>query len=299
METKKRRWPVIILIIFILVVAALYIYLYLFPQITDSLKETYTVSYDKFENTEKLHCIIVRDEQVVYAEHSGAISRYSKETEKTRKNFTVADIYAGNAKYSMGCPSTGFVSYYIDGRENYFTPDKLASLDIEEYKDLELTPENKNANDVVIGEPVYKLITSNTWYILLIVPETQLEQYALNSKVSVIMPDETAVSATVTRFLGDGETRAVVCATKLFYPDFAKLRSLDLDVISKSVEGLRLPLSAVVTQDEKTGVMVLGVDDEYSFREIEIIADDGEFALVSQGQNLRLYDEILRNAKSD
>lgn len=298
METKKRRWPIIIFIIFILAVAALYICLYLLPQISEAMKPTFTVSYDKVELTDDVHCIVVRDEQIIHADRSGAISYYSAETEKTRKNFTVADIYAGGTKYSMNCPSTGFVSYYIDGRENYFTPDKLGELDINDYKDLVLTPDNTVRNEAEIGEPVYKLITSNTWYFLLIVPESRIDQYSLNSKVVVKMPDGTQIATTAIRFLGDGETRAVVCSTKIFYDDFAKLRTLDLTVITKSFEGLCVPKTAVATVDEKQGVYVLGVDDEYNFKEIEILTEYDDYYLAAEGGSLRLYDDILRNAES-
>lgn len=298
MNSKKRRLPIIIFIVFILAVAALYVYLYLLPQISESLKPTATVIYEKVELTDDVHCIVVRDEQLVHAERSGNISYYSSETEKTRKGFTVADIYSSGNKYSVNCPSTGFVSYYLDGRENYFVPSKLGELDVNDYKDLVLTPENSVKNEIQIGDPVYKLITSNTWYFLLIVPEADLPQYSLNSKVVMRMPDGKEISATVSRFLGDGETRAVVCSTKVFYEDFAKLRTLDITVVTKSVEGLSFPKTALATVDEKTGIYVLGVDDEYSFKEVEILTEYEENYIAAEGQNVRLYDEILRDAKS-
>ena len=298
METKKRRWPIVIFIIFILAVAALYICLYLLPQISESLKPTAVVQYDKVEITDDVHCIVVRDEQLVCAERSGNISYYSNETEKTRKGYTVADVYTGGNKYSLNCPSTGFVSYYTDGYEDYFVPSKLGELNIDDYKDLVLEPENSVKNEVQKGDPVYKLITSNTWYFLMIVSESELSQYSINSKVSIKLSDETKIDATVTRFLGEGESRAVLCSTKSFYQDFAKLRTLDVTVITKSYEGLSFPKTAVTVVDGKTGVYVLGLDDEYSFKEIEILTEYGEHYLAAEGQSLRLYDEILRNAES-
>lgn len=298
METKKRRWPVIILIIFILAVAALYICLYLLPQISESLKPTATVQYDKVELTDDVHCIVVRDEQLVYAQRSGNVSYYSNETEKTRKGYTVADIYSGGNKYTVSCPSTGFVSYYLDGMENYFVPSKLGEINIDEIKDLILEPTNNTKNTVETGDPIFKLITSNTWYFMLLVPDSDLAQYSLNSKVIIKMPDGEQISATVNRFLGDGDTKAVVCSTKIFYSNFAKLRTMDLTVITKSFEGLSFPKTALATEGEKQGVYVLGIDDEYSFKEVEVISEYGENILAAEGQNLKLYDEILRDAKS-
>ena len=141
METKKRRWPTVVLIIFILVVAALYVYLYLMPEISGSLTPTYIVQYASVQKTDDAHCIVVRDESVVKAGHTGSISYYSKETEKTRKGFTVADIYSGNNKYSLNCESTGFISYYLDSYEDFFNPSNLGSLDLEQYCDFDVALE--------------------------------------------------------------------------------------------------------------------------------------------------------------
>lgn len=297
METKKRRWPTVVLIIFILVVAALYVYLYLMPEISGSLTPTYIVQYASVQKTDDAHCIVVRDESVVKAGHTGSISYYSKETEKTRKGFTVADIYSGNNKYSLNCESTGFISYYLDSYEDFFNPSNLGSLDLEQYWEFDVVPENTVRNETTIEEPVFKLIKSNTWYFLIFVPEEEMSNYTLNSSVSVILEDGTKIPATVSRFLGDGEKRAIVASTKRFYENFAKLRAINVTVITSETSGLIVPQTAISTNEEgKTGVFVLGIDDEYTFKEVEIISRDEENVLVSEGQSLKLYDEIKRNA---
>lgn len=297
METKKRRWPAVVLLIFILVVAALYVYLYLMPEISGSLTPTYIVQYASIQKTDDAHCIVVRDEEVVKANHTGSVSYYAKETEKTRKGVTVADIYSGSNKYSLNCESTGFISYYIDSYEDFFNPSNLGSLDLEQYWEFDVVPENTVRNEITIEEPVYKLIKSNTWYFLVFVPQDEMGNYALNSTINIILDDGTTIPASVSRFLGDGDKRAIVASTKRFYENFAKLRAIDVTIVTKEVSGLLVPSTAVAENEEgKTGVYVLGIDDEYAFKEVEIIGNDNENILVADGQNLKLYDEIKRTA---
>jgi len=298
MDGKGKRVGVIILIIFIVLVAGLYVYLYLIPSITGSLTPTYIVQDGVVSITDDPKCFIVRDEEVYYAEKSGSITYYSKETEKTRKGFVVADIYNGN-KYSMQCPSTGFVSYYLDDYENYFTPDNIGKLDIEEYVNLEIVPYNSFRNDVVIGEAIYKLIKSNTWYMLLVVPNEELSKYAINNQITIWLNEENKVNATIDRFLGNGETRIVVCSTKTFYEDFAKIRTINVNVVTKETSGLFVPTTAIAVEGEDKGVYVLGVDGEYVFKKIDVLVEDEDLTLISKGGNVKLYDEILRNASND
>ena len=297
-EKNKKKWPYVVIAVFVLILVLLYAYLYLLPNITDTLTPTYIVERDSHLVTDDPKCIIVRDEEVFYAEKTGSLTYYSKETEKTRKGFVVADIYAGN-KYSYSCPTTGFVSYYIDGYEDYFTPDTIGSLDVNEYANLDAVPENTVRNEAQIGQPVYKLIKSNTWYMLLLVSEENLSKYTINANITVQLNETDSVTAKVIRFLGDGETRVVVASTKLYYENFAKLRTLNVHVVTKQTEGLAIPTSAICTQDGKQGILVLGVDEDYVFKEIDILVSDGDKTLISSDGKIKLYDEILRNGQDD
>lgn len=292
-EKTKKKWPYVVLIVFLSILVLLYAYLYLFPSITESLTPTYIVTKGIDTLSDDAKCIVVRDEEVIYAQKSGTLTYYSKETEKTRKGFVVADVYAGN-KQSYACPSTGFVSYYIDGYEDYFTPDTLGSLNIDDYKDLEIVPKSSVRNETLIGEPIYKLIKSNTWYLLLIVPEENLSKYTINDSITISLNETDDVSAKVIRFLGDGPTRAVVASTKLYNENFAKLRTLDVHVVTKKTEGLMIPTTSIATVDEKIGVYVLGVDDDYVFKEINVLVEGDEYTLISDNENIKQYDEILR-----
>jgi len=298
-KIKSKKWIYIVCAIFVIVVAALYVLLYLFPSITGSLTPTYIVDYGTVSTTDEAKCFVVRDEEVFYAKKSGSLTYYSKETEKTRKGFVALDIYSGSNKTSYSCPSTGFVSYYIDGYEDYFVPDDVGSLQIDDYKDLEIVPKNTVRNEAQINEPVYKLIKSNTWYLLLIVPEEELSLYSMNDKISINLNDTDVITANVVRFLGDGETRVVVASTKMYYENFAKIRSFNATVTTKETSGLFVPTTAINTVNDKQGVYVLGVDEDYVFKEIEVLIDGDEYTLISDSGNIKLYDEILRNAKND
>jgi len=297
MESKKRRWPLIILIIFIIVIAALYVYLYLVPQLTGSIAETYIVDKGVITQVSPVNAIVVREEEAVKAPVSGNISYYSGETEKTRQGFVVADIYSNGEKHSLSCQKTGIVSYYIDGYENMFSPSSLGAINIEEYIDFDVSPVDEGKSSVTAGDTAYKLITSNTWYFLLIVPKENKPSYPISGNLKICLEDGTIISAVVMRYIGLGDTIGVVAYTKDYYSEFSKLRSIKADVISKETEGYMIPSTAIGEENEKSGIFVLGLDGEYYFREIEILGVDGDNTLISSDGNIKLYDEILRDFK--
>jgi hypothetical protein len=41
----------------------------------------------------------------------------------------------------------------------------------------------------------------------------------------------------------------------------------------------------------------LGVDNEYTFKEIEVLVPEEEYTLISGEGKIKLYDEILRDAE--
>jgi len=310
-QSNKKSIMVTITLIYLAVVAALYIYAYVIPDITGALTKTYIVQSDTF--TTKMHasCVVVRDEIVYNAEYNGSTNYYVEESEKTRINTRVVDIYSSDqSKHSLYCKKTGFVSYYSDGYEGLLTPATIIDMEPSSYLSIGESTESKKTSSVVKGDFLYKLVDGSAWYLMIPVEEGNLSKFRAGSKLNIALADGTSFSASVYKILGESSF-AVMAKVTSYYPDFAKYRVLDVDIITKETYGLVVPKTAVVNNDAgKAGVYVLGTDGEYHFTRILILEEDGDNILIQESEftetledgttkgilSVDLYDEIKRDA---
>ena len=298
-EKKKSRLPLIAIIIFVLVLAALYAYLYILPGIKDSRTERSVVYYTRIQDQKESMCVVLRKEQVVNSGGAGSVSYFAEEGVKARKRTKIADVYTGGERRSLTAPATGFLSFYLDGYEEMLDPDLFAELDITEIAGTKFAdPEGNRPSDVDGDVPVFKIVSSDVWYVLIIEPLTSASEYSLGSSLSIVFPDGTAVPAVVDSFRDDGSYRAFLASVSRYYEKSPQIRSFTGKVISSVYEGLMVQTDSIATNGENIGVYVLGLDGEYSFRSIEIIKETPDGILIQDGGNVKQYDEVLNDARN-
>lgn len=298
-ERKKRNIYAVLTALFVIAVAGLYSYLYLIPDITGALTPTVTVEYGNLQTSETARCTVVREETVVYASESGTVSYYSNETEKTRKGTKVLDVYpVGSTGTAYTAPTTGFVSYYVDGWEESFKPDSMATLKPEELMETDIVPEDIRKNDAEQGDALFKIVTNDTWYMVLTVPKEAKDAYGLNSNVTVMFGDA-GVRARVSETYDRGDYAMVILKTSRYYEHFAQIRQTDVKVITSDYSGLLLPDSAIAEEEGEYGAYVLGIDGNYSFVPVEILTRSGDKVLVSADGKLKIYDTVRRDITKD
>lgn len=306
---KNRKILITVIIIFLVLIAVLYAVLYLIPDITGSLTQTYVVNYGKMETSYRGRCVVVRDETCYRSDYTGTISRYIDESEKTRIGTRIADIYSGGDKHAYYCKKTGFVSYYYDGLEETLTPETVLEMDPSEYMNTEAVSESISEDSVEEDDFVYKLVDGGAWYVMLPVTADQLETFSMGNNLNLVLEDGTVLKASAQKVVGT-DTMAVMARVLSYYPDFAKVRTLDVKIVTRETEGLELPKTAIEYNEEgNPGVYVLGTDGEYHFTRIQILDEQNNSVLVTEEQfpvtledgsekiisTVYLYDEILKN----
>ncbi len=304
--STKKKLAVFAVILFFLAVAALYAYLYLIPNITGALTPTAIVSYGRMQITDEEDCLVVRSEEAVYAEEDGTIHYYSEENERTRKASKILDLYpeGGSAK-SYTAPYTAFISYYIDGLESEYTPETIGQLDPETALKVNTNPSNTKRETAKKGEALYKLISNNVWYTVLFVEKDKSNLYKLNQSVTLYFGDDD-VKGYVSEVYNRRDYDLIVIKINYYYENFARLRSAHIKLLTQDYDGLIVPNSAVAYQEvpsdgdappsEKPGVYVLGINGDYTFRTVDIITSTENETLIKTDGNVKIYDEILRNA---
>jgi hypothetical protein len=144
--------------------------------------------------------------------------------------------------------TSGIVVYSVDGYENLSDTD-ITSDDFDKDK---YTKQNlKSESLVVAGNPVYKLVTSEDWYILIPLTKEQIEQFDLNSKSSVTIKfkkDNITTSAGFQLVTNDDNIYGKLSLDR-YMIRYASERLLDIELVFASKTGLKIPVSAVTESD--------------------------------------------------
>ncbi len=319
----KRTAGIVAGIVFVALCAALYVYIYVVPSVTGALTPTAIAQYGQMQTSNPARCIVFRSERVIYAEQSGNTGYYVEEGAKTRLGVKVADVYpaAGSgAGYFM--ETTGIVSYWYDGLEETFVPDTPETITLDSFpsrdEEAEAPPQPRSVRTSTKeeGDPLYKIVTGDTWYMALCIESQYMDRYAMGATVEVCFEDKT-VDAVIRRMTQYEGYWVVIVSTNRYYQEFARLRYCDVTIVTEDSAGLIIPTTARAMQEQEDGTMLEGVyvkniRGDYIFRRIQVLAEDEEtgetliqedgfYELNEEGESVLVgsvgvYDEVLRDA---
>lgn len=309
-HAHRRR--IAVLVVFLALCAGLYIWIYVIPGISGALTRTAIVSHGHLRVTDETEGYVIRNERVISAGQSGGISYYTEEGIKTRKGAKVLDVYptqGSAAGYYAG--HTGVISYYIDGYEEYFTPETMDQLEPGELADLVIEPENTHRAQTIAGEPLYKIVLDDMWYVAVPVPEERAGKYAAGAAVALEFGDRT-VPAVAMDVIKKQEGWLVLIRTDRYYEPFASIRKVALTVVTEDYEGLIVPNTSIAMEEGVPGVYVRDLTGAFHFTRIKVITTDGKDSLIHSGtfseadesgeqkrvNTVEIYDEILRHSET-
>lgn len=144
----------------------------------------------------------------------------------------------------------GIVSYSVDGMEATLTPDVITSLTQEQVKQKPDRVGNISAT-AVANDPLFKIVTSNDWYIAAYIPDSYTEGWAeddtkvlyLQNGVEGSRPVETTLTV-----LQHGEKEAyVVFKTDDYMLDYIDFRNISFE-LDKPKTGYKIPTTAICQQ---------------------------------------------------
>ncbi len=214
----------------------------------------------------------------------------------------------------------GIISYYMDGAEDKFAPDKIDQItekDIKEkYKSISTT-----ANQIIeANAPAYRIIKDNTWKVVCFMPESWAENFKPGQKHEFTLIDDNSVEFTlkVEENTPQEKNHKVVFTSNEQLDAFANARTISFKSLQYMYEGLKIPNSAVternliklpseyiVASEDGKGVMKSsGVAGESVFLKLDVqYADENGYTHILQkiGQNegLKLGDTISHPSNAD
>ena len=197
-------------------------------------------------------------------------------------NIMNSNVYAGNESICQS-QSDGIILYSTDNYEGK-TIDTVTAEDFDQnsYHETDL----KTSDSVQSGDDVYTIITDERWSLLIPLSDKQAEKLKDRSTIRVkFLKDDMTQNGDFSIITIDGGKYGQIDFNKGLIR-YASDRFLDIELVTNTVVGLKIPLSSIVTKDfyvvpsrmattqnNETGFMLAsGNKDSGTFKSVSIYA---------------------------
>lgn len=141
---------------------------------------------------------------------------------------------------------SGIISYTMDGKET-LKASAVTKADFENMK--EERTQLRSSEAVKSGSPVYKMINSEDWQIIIALTDTQYDKLKEKERVTVIFKkDEVKTVAGLTFLESEGDHFAVLFFNK-YVIRYMNDRYLDIELLLNSAQGLKIPVTAILEKE--------------------------------------------------
>lgn len=225
--------------------------------------------------------------------------------------------YGDNGNFHVNyADQSGIVAFYTDGYEGR-AREAITAADFEAEKEYQKNYVN-NASMVEAGSPVYKLIPSESWSILLPLTEEQYQKLAEQEYVNItIRRDGINTTAAVSVYQNGGAYFAELTLQR-YMVRYIGQRFLDVTLSLNQVQGLKIPKSAVVERqfykvpleyftaggDTSSNGLVKESFSEngetaHTFYATDLYYQDDDYGYISANGELRAGDRVKLTDSSD
>ncbi len=217
----------------------------------------------------------------------------------------------GNAIQStvvnMNSPESGIITYYIDGYES-LTPEALTEdlFDRAKYQKTIL----KSGEIVEIGNPVYKMISSENWTICCKISIDQANTLLDENRLLFTINNSEIQVASNYDLIRSGDYYILTLPLDRYMIDYVEDRFVSVEIILNSFEGLKVPNTAILSKEVyviPSEYMIAGGDSMYSKKlyiqsrneEGELTAQQIDADIVRIDEENKLYYVGMGNIPTD
>lgn len=188
-----------------------------------------------------------------------------------------------NVVSNLYLPESGTIEYSYDGYEGW-TTDQITSTFIQNYKSS-YNYFDINMQSISSGTPLYRLITSRVWYLVVYVSEKDAEYFSGEDTVSFIYNSTDELSGTVDSLTqtGTDEYKVVIRMNK-HVEDHVNDRVVQLVFTKNSHSGIKIsdaclvqrnyyviPRDYLVSSQDEQGVLAV-TDSGVSFQKLDVVS---------------------------
>lgn len=235
---------------------------------------------------------------------------YLNQLIEERKNYE-SKLNSG-AEY-VKAPTSGIVSYKVDGLEEVLTPNNFSTLSKEYLENLDL----KTGKIVATNDECGKIINNFSCYIATITSSEEAKKAEIDQNVKVRLSNNTEINAKITNIIkeDDGDIIIILELNKQI-EDLINYRKISFDLIWWSASGLKVPNQAIVESEGKNYVVrnragynskilvkVTRKGEKYSIVEPYSTEELKELGFnnteIMSYKKISLYDEVILNPNLD
>ncbi len=226
---------------------------------------------------------------------------------KTEKNALIASL--GGETETVRADVSGFFYSALDGYETVFDSDLIDSLTVQRFEQMIKAEPDIDEGSTPSGYRIGKIVTDYNWQVACIVNREQGRFFKEGSEYSVVFPfnGDAEIVMRLIRAQNDMEKgkTLLVFETGENPDQFNFLRMQTINIVQKTYDGYRVPISAVRLADGVEGVYILQ-GSYVRFRAIKpLYEDDGYLIAAADGLPIRadgkawleLYDNIIVEGK--
>lgn len=201
--------------------------------------------------------------------------------------------------------NSGVVSYQFDGNEEKFNFDNINQIKI---KDIEGTKNNykdiSKEKKLDKGEPIARIINNLKQFVAISCNEEEIKKIKIGQKI-ILSSDIEKINSKVYDIYKEGKQYIVILEISEQNVEIYDTRIKEFDIIYKSIEGLKVPKTAVVNSDGKKGVYIVSETGDAKFVELKgTLYESEEYIVIDHYKNdingvntIKIYDEIILNPK--
>ena len=235
--------------------------------------------FDKvLRQREELLILMNRRQSLIESEsYSAELSALTKEKEELTGRLS-------GASFVTASPHSGYFYSTVDGYENSFTPEKLASLNGFSFEELSSSTPDQS----IINGSCGKIVLSSTWYIAVALDKRTAEtfkdgayypitfQYSNNAELNM------KLDRRVTRT--DKDMTVLIFSTKQMPEGFDYSRCQTVEIPIATHEGIRVSNSAIRVKDGETGVYTV-VGSKIVFKKTSVLYNYGSYSICAVPKN--------------
>ena len=183
--------------------------------------------------------------QYLLTENSDALSDLvaQRKAQESKLNENISNITVDES---------GIVSYYIDGLEEELTPENMTSITKDTINDT-VKSESSFKSNVKADSPAFKLVTSNTWYIVSYIKNDYIDGWEKGDTRSIYIKDsegkEHKLDAYIEEMTADASSdeKFVIFRLTRDMLDFINVRNITIET-EGSERGYKIPNDAIVEE---------------------------------------------------
>lgn len=205
--------------------------------------------------------------------------------------------------------SPGIISYIVDGYEELLNPEKIFDLTPKDLEGIKIRENNKDMDDLSVeyNKPFVKVIKGIDYYTVFVMDKKRAGNFKVDDSLGIRINDIDKVVPGIVSYKSNEIEGKYVIAVKSdrALSETAALRKINIDLIKKYYDGLRVPVKSLINIDleSKKAQIALVRANRAKFVPVRIIGRNNEFAIIDNideyaESGISLYSSYIINPKN-